>query len=222
MNKTKIIIPKVSSTNIDLDLVNITAYITEKIFDGEWQGGGLLGGEYGYGVNYKNKVFEMRPYTWSDCDCGWDDMEFDEPHSKDCYQSLVDKELEEKYGWKKNEFDTFEPQKDIDYDEKEKIRDNVYKKYCKKFGLTFPGGCAVHCTCEHENNFKKWFEKNKKGKNGHADNCIVELPNFKHYKSGFEIRWYKYISRGMEYNRKISNKEWGKIYNECIKSICIK
>jgi len=219
MTKIKIITPPTSSTNIDLDLVNITAYITEIIFDNEWQGGGILGGQYGYGVDYKNKVFEMLPYQWSDCSCGWDDMEFDELHSKDCYQSLVDKELKEKYGWKEDEFGCIESPKKISYNAREKIKDYVYKKYCKKFGLTFPSGCAVHCTCEHDDNFKKWFEENKKGKNGHADDCVLELPNFKHYKSGFEVRWYKYISRGMEYNKDISNKEWKKIYTECIKSI---
>ena len=194
-----IIIPPIASNEIELDLVKLTEYLTKKVFKGQWQGGGLLGGEYGYGVDYRNDVFEMRPYCWEACSCGWDEMEFNEPHSENCYQSLVEKELK-KYGWKKDKFGFLDSPKRMTYSESEKIQDKVYKKYCKKFGLTFPEGCAVHCTCEHEYNFKKWFEKNKKGKNGHADDCVLELPNFKHYKSGLEIRWYKFIGRSMEYS----------------------
>lgn len=221
MTKIKIITPPIASTDIELDLVNLTEYITQKEFNGEWQGGGVLGGEYGYGVDYKNNVFEMRPYYWGECNCGWNDCDFDEPHSKNCYQSLVDKDLK-KLGWKEDKSGFLNSPKGIKYPESEKIKDRVYKKYCNKFGLTFPNGCAVHCTCEHENNFKKWFEKNKKGKDGHSDKCAIELPNFKHYKSGIEIIWYKWIGRDMEYSKKIPNKEWKKIYNECIKSICTK
>jgi len=217
MNGIKVITPPKTSTNIDLDLVNLTEYLTKKIFKGEYQGGGLLGGEFGYGVDYKNDVFEMRPYYWGECDCGWDEMEFNEPHSKDCYQSLVDKDLK-KHGWKKDKFGFLDSPKGMIYTETEKIRDKIYKKHCDKFGLTFPNSCAIHCTCEHENNFKKWFEKNKKGKNGHSDKCALELPNFKHYKSGLEIRWYKYLGRDMEYNQKISKKEWNKIFKEVIDS----
>ncbi|WP_157115057.1 hypothetical protein [Nocardia niwae] len=33
---------------------------------------GGLGGEDGYGLNYDNDVFTMRPFYWGDCDCGSD------------------------------------------------------------------------------------------------------------------------------------------------------
>ena len=164
--------------------------------DGEWA--------EKYGTNFENDEFVMRTYCWSDCSCGWDDMEFDEPHSKDCYQSLVDKELREKYGWKRDRYGTIDSPSKMSYDEREKIQDRVYKKYCKKFGLTFPSSCAVHCTCEHDNNFKK-------GKNGHADDCVFELPNFLHKKTGFEVRFYKYLGRSMETNMKPPIKELRKL-----------
>ncbi len=211
-----IITPPVASTDIELDLVNLTEYLVknrlaEYVF-------GLLGGEFGYGTDFKNNIFEMRPFYWGDCTCGWDEMVFKEPHSELCYQSLVEKELIEKHGFKMSEFGLIDNDK-LNYNQKNKIEDTVRKKYCKQFNLSFPGGCAVHCTCEHESNFKKWYEKNKKGGKGHAPDCKMELPNFKHYKSGLEIRWYKWIGRDMEYNFISKNNQWHEIYNECIKSI---
>ena len=41
-------------------------------------------------------------------------------------------------------------------------------------------------------------------------------PNFLHKPSGSEVRWYKYIGRGME--TKISG-DWRKIISECIESV---
>jgi len=34
-----------------------------------------------------------------------------------------------------------------------------------------------------------------------------------------EIRFYKWIGRDMEYNKKVSNKEWRKIFKEVISSL---
>ena len=44
-------------------------------------------------------------------------------------------------------------------------------------------------------------------------------PNFWHKPSGFMIRWYKWIGRDMEFNKKITLKKWEKIYSEVLKSI---
>ena len=81
---------------------------------------GFLGGEWGYGQNFENKVFMMHPFCWCD---------------------------EEKCKW-----------------------------------------------------------------------CNGEEPNFLHKKSGFAVRWYKYIGRDMEFE-KIEVKLWKKILNECLRSI---
>lgn len=218
MEKITIVLPPVASSDIENDLYNLTEYLTKKIFAGQWQGGGLLGGEFGYGVDYKNEVFAMNMYYWGECTCGWDEMYFDEEHEADCYQSLVDKELIDVYGWKKDKDGVLQPKIKMTYDQESTLEDGVRKKYCKQFGLTFPAGCAVHCTCTHTKRLKDWYEKNKKGKEGHADDCPTVLPNFKHFKSGFEIRWYKYIGRDMEY-KKINPDKWRKIFQECIDSV---
>ena len=68
----KIITPPVASSSIDLDLVKLTEYLTKKVFKGRWQGGGLLGGEFGYGVDYENNVFMMHSFCWCEEDnCKW-------------------------------------------------------------------------------------------------------------------------------------------------------
>jgi len=64
--------PPVASTRIDNDLIKLTQKLTKKIFNGVWQGGGILGGEFGYGVNYENDVFIMHTFCWCDKDaCPW-------------------------------------------------------------------------------------------------------------------------------------------------------
>lgn len=123
----KIITPSVASSKIELDLVKLTERLV-KTKKCDWVGG-ILGGEFGYGCDFKNKVFEMRPFYWGECDCGGE----------------------------------------------------------------------------------------KTGK--HSQKCSLELPNFKHYKSGLEIRWYKWIGRDMEFNKSINKGEWKEIFQECIKSI---
>jgi len=47
----------------------------------------------------------------------------------------------------------------------------------------------------------------------------AQRPNFLHKKSGLEIRWYKYIGRGMSVNRKICPKCFLEIFVDCLKSL---
>ena len=46
-----------------------------------------------------------------------------------------------------------------------------------------------------------------------------ELPNFRHYKSGLQIRWYKYIGRGMSTNGTVCPKCFIDIFAECLNSL---
>ncbi len=67
-----IIIPKGATTDVENGLGYLTEFLTNEVFNGEWQGGGLLGGEYGYGVDYENNVFMMHPFCWCyEEDCKW-------------------------------------------------------------------------------------------------------------------------------------------------------
>jgi len=55
-------------------LRNLTKLLVEKTGAQSSYG---LGGEFGYGVDFKNSVFEMHPYWWGECECEHD-------HKEDC------------------------------------------------------------------------------------------------------------------------------------------
>jgi len=155
----------------------------------------------------------VRPYSWGECDCGWGEMEFSEDHQPTCYQSLVDEELIKKHKFKKDKDGFVNNPKGVSYS----IKDNVQKKYCRKLGLSYPAGAAIHCTCSHTKHFEEWFLKNKKGINGHAIDCEIEIPNFTF--DGVELRWYKYFGRGMSLNCHKTEKQWREWYDKCLKQI---
>ena len=51
------------------------------------------------------------------------------------------------------------------------------------------------------------------------DDEIEALPNFKHYKTGLEIRWYKYIGRGMSVNKHVCPECFYNVFVECMNSL---
>ena len=72
MIKCKIILPAHDGSNLSNELIKLTKYLTKKVFKGVWQGGGLLGGEYGYGVDFENDTFMMHHFCWCEKkDCLW-------------------------------------------------------------------------------------------------------------------------------------------------------
>lgn len=165
---------------------------------------GFLGGEYGYGQEFTNDVFEMRPFWWGDCTCGFDEKEAEweesHPHSADCYQTRLQEscfegefDYKEGHGWNQCRCE---------------------RGLCKEFGLSYPDGSLIHCTCTKEPEHKIWRKDNT-----HTDLCKLFLPNFKHYASGLEISWYKYIGRGMEANLDMPYLDWLYVVSECLVSI---
>jgi len=170
----------------------------------------------GYGQEFKNEVFEMHRYYWGDCTCGYEEKEHrwtqENEHREECYQELVDADLRvhgwsEEYGW-------LTAPKDLTYEEKHTIEDEVRRKYCDHFGLPFPAGSAVHCTCDYRERWAKFVSENS-----HDPICPIVVPNFRHFASGIEVRWYKYVGRGMSVNRKASWEEWRHIFEECTLSL---
>lgn len=68
MSKIKIVLPEQAHSQ----LVDLTEYLTKTVFKGKSQGGGLLGGEFGYGVDYENDTFMMHHFCWCEEDsCRW-------------------------------------------------------------------------------------------------------------------------------------------------------
>jgi hypothetical protein len=147
IEKIEIILPPVASSDREMDLVNLTEYLSKKLKLDTSFG---LGGEYGYGVDYENDTFMMKPYCW----CEQEDS---------CLWCMMN-----------------DPKENKNYDK-------MKKEITKRFGKE----CA------------DW---------GGA-------PQFYYKPTKFWIRWYKWIGRDNEYGKKISDKEWRKMIEKCIKSI---
>lgn len=196
MTDVTIVLPAVSEDRISTDLRELTEVIA---MSGADIASGLLGGEFGYGAHFENDVFEMHPYNWDDCTCGFETAEWDweksHPHRDDCYQAEI----------KRRGIDKIDGVLD---------RSEALQELALEYGLDAESGYAVHCTCGRDEQYRLWLESNN-----HDPKCGVALPNFLHKASGFSVDWYKYIGRGMELSREISRKEWRKIYDECLESV---
>lgn len=161
-----------------------------------------------YGIEFSNQVFETFPYYWGECDCGFDtkDREWYEAnqHSENCYQSV----LRQRYitaGSVPDDTGWVSPPSGAD-----KIREAL----CKEMSLPYPDGSAIHCTCRYQADYAKWRKDNN-----HSTKCLTVKPNFLHKASGYEVRWYKYIGRGMSANREITRDQWREIFRACQDSL---
>lgn len=175
------------------------------------QAHGVLGGEFGYGNDFANDVFEMFPYYWGDCECSFGELEYqwcqENDHELHCYQVELKQRFED-HGLEEFGF----PHK-MKYEKAEELREKVYQELLTKHNLPRQGR-AVHCTCDLENKWQQFIENNQ-----HDPRCGVIRPNFHHFASGVMIYWYKYIGRSMTINCAISKQQWRQIYDECMQSL---
>lgn len=160
-----------------------------------------IGDDSGYGVEFSNDLFEVHPYYWGECKCGYDDLqatwERSNSHAESCYQPAY-KALVGQYGFSLD------------------VPDAEVKALCERFGIPYANGygCAIHCTCDYGKNWAEFCRAND-----HKKDCPIVLPNFLHKPSGLELRWYKYPLRDSYFNRDISAAEWRKMMLECIASL---
>lgn len=149
--------------------------------------------------SFESETFAFNPHYWGDCTCGWENKEWEwseaNKHVVDCYQTRFRAGVD-------------------GLSILSKKRTKRAKALCKEFGIPWNGGAgsAVHCTCDYEQRWAAFAEEHK----GHSDTCPTVLPNFHHKASGLEIRWYKYIGRGMSVNRPVTLEEFRRIYDECV------
>jgi len=47
----------------------------------------------------------------------------------------------------------------------------------------------------------------------------VDMPNFKHYKTGLEVKWYKYPFRDSYSNQDFDEIEWNAVIDDCLGSL---
>ena len=211
MSDLLLVFPEVSEDLVSNMMVAITKKIDESGSEIAIQG--FLGGEHGYGAHYKNDVFEMRPFYWGDCVCHYDTVrsvwEEKNKHTQDCYQTIYHEKHYVNYGgddgW------NFDLKEGHDWSGK----CGCIEETCAIFGIDpeAPGG-AVHCTCNRTNEYVDFIKTIS-----HADHCEMDKPNFKHYASGIEVEWYKYIGRSMEYDTTVTVEKWVEVFKECIDSI---
>jgi hypothetical protein len=174
-----------------------------------------------YGVRFENETFFTTPYFWGDCQCGFDEKDYkwfeDNKHRDYCYQNKK-KEIEKEWAIQTGKLKEFE--KDgyfSEYslsDKDQKLFNNQIKKLCKEMQLTYPSGCVVHCTCDHDKNYNKWRETNN-----HDPRCPIVMPNFWYKPMDLTIMWYKYPLRDSYISHQITLKEFKQIIDKCIESL---
>ncbi|WP_157978662.1 MULTISPECIES: hypothetical protein [Nocardia] len=169
MNGIILHLPERSTDRISEDLRTLTEAICD--LTGE-DGGGGLGGRYGYGIEHETDVFAMFPFWWDDCTCGWETVESDwvdaHPHADDCYQTEFQRR-------------TTGTGTGLDYAD-----------FAREWGLPEQGS-AYHCTCPRGAAHQAW-----RSDNPHPATCPVVRPNFRYKPTGATVEWYKYIGRDME------------------------
>lgn len=209
----------------------------------EAQSHGLLGGEWGYGQDFANDTFEMFPYWWDDCDCGFEERETAwlaaNPHAADCYQTQLAALRAIRDYTSPRRGDPIaalfgQPGVNVgggmvvrtfisrgETAEESAVREAARAEYdraqeslCKSMGLTHHDGCECHCPCSHDADYQAWREAND-----HNPRCSDVRPNFYHKPSGLAVHWYKYIGRGMSANREINAAAWEAVMAECLASL---
>lgn len=205
----------------------------------EQQAHGLLGGEFGYGQHFENSVFEMHPYFWGECECGFEAREAtwseSHPHAPHCYQTAIGALRAEKnracgydrpvliaapasveiqQGIVVVELSFARPIPSEEIDKAMAVYDAAVKALCEARGLTYPDGSEVHCTCSHDADFAAWVAQND-----HDPKCGKVLPNFRHKRTDLAVHWYKYIGRGSTMSATLDRAAWRTIFGECLASI---
>lgn len=158
-----------------------------------------------YGINFNSPVFSMHKYCWCEADngeCPW-------CRGCDCPPS----------SWTYYKDGVLIPAKTFN--------DEFY---------TYAGEAPMSGTHNYDQRIKAWNakidERNKRYREDHTPTCDFCLgkgtdvliygsqagkaaPNFWYRPTNFKVWWYKYLGRGMEYNRKITTTELDEIVQAC-------
>jgi hypothetical protein len=165
------------------------------------------GGEWAekYGTAFENDEFMMHPYCWCEEDecpwCGGCAEDFGSvEHAEACYQTVLHAR-EMAAGVHYSQPWNIRPGNG-EYERKRAIQDAIYDRLVEEFGVSRIG-CAVHCTCGASEAFMKRIDECQcdwhLGKGQFAlGGPNQQAPNFWHKPSGLQVRWYKYIGRGVE------------------------
>lgn len=141
-------------------------------------------------------VFELRPYYWGECECGFDQksVEWSKTHfhTERCYQVKL-------YEWEKSNGGH--------------SIDKVPHELLKEFGLT-EQGWGMHCTCQQDGEWIEFLHNNF-----HTKDCELIKPNFWYKPTNLVIEWYKYPLRDSYSNRPFNEMELKEIFKVCRESM---
>jgi hypothetical protein len=139
----------------------------------------------------------FRPYSWADCDCGYDEREaaYTDTHGPECYQ---------------REYETIPPEQGASW---QKDQQRVLL-LCEQRGIQWNDGwgSAVHCDCGFAARWNAWYAEN-----GHRPTCCTVLPNLVH--GDVEFRWYKHARRGVSVQRTVSPYEWATWLTSALRTV---
>ena len=195
MMNFKVVVPEVSRDEVSNGLRRLTQVLVEE--EAGLPVAGSLGGSFGYGTNFKNKVFQIHSYCWCDkedcfwcggCQCPESSFHYYIDGRDVSFQDWIDF-----YGKE------VPPSSDPNW---EKISDLVNLRRTRS---KFPLVCS-YCT-------------RLEGENGEA--AKIQAPNFWHMESGLKVWWYKYIGREMDV-RISEGKIFSEVLQQCLDSLEVK
>jgi hypothetical protein len=99
------------------------------------------------------------------------------------------------------------------HDARNKAHDRLTRELYQERGIT-PSAYQWLCTCGVDEAAKIYFD----GDGRHSATCALQLPNFRHKASGFEVRWYKWIGRDQE-TRGDAPNHLSQMFRECLQSL---
>jgi hypothetical protein len=187
------------------DLRALTAHLAQTGLVDETRTG--LGGQYGYGADFTNDTFEMRPYYWGDCECGHEDAETawldTHHHAPTCYQGVIRA---------RGFIDASENSAQrMSWADRTQHNDALVRAACAEMGLDPDVGSYTHCTCTYTQDWEKWVDAHP-----HAPTCGIVAPNFLHKPTTSTVSFYKYLGRSMNADL---NGQWADIINDCKASV---
>ena len=166
-----------------------------------------------YGVDFENDVFKIKPYCWCEqekcpwcayCTCPDSARKYFEDGVK-----ITSKKYREAWNLVTQNDPFFKPGYPAVGTTKFRKLDQAYKKQINEFQQHYKVEFTPECDfCLGKGIFAVLGAEPGMG-----------APNFLYKPSKFGVRWYKYIGRGMESNRSISQKELNKIVTHCLKSL---
>lgn len=98
------------------------------------------------------------------------------------------------------------------HDARAKAHKRLTRELYRERGIS-PSPYQWFCTCGVDDAAKIYFKR----EGAHSSLCALELPNFRHKASGFEVRWYKWIGRDQEMRGEAP--ALAKMFRECLRSI---